>query len=106
MKNKKAEFKKKEQEISMTIDLSVSQSSISGLKESSLNSSLYNSVENSDKSVELISKDDIDPTMFEDPDEVAKRELRCPKFWLLFYVSITKFVLVYYMVDMNKILGL
>lgn len=71
--------------------------------------SFYSSLnysKNTDKSIELLSHSDKESNEYKTVDEIMKEELRKPKFWILFIISIIKFLFIYYLIDVNKILGL
>ena len=60
----------------------------------------------SGKSIELLSHHERETLKSKTVSEIVQEELKKKKFWILFLVSIIKFILVYYMIDMNKIFGL
>ena len=88
-----------------SIDVSFSNKSNSKVGFDSFNKS-HNDSNNSDKLIELLANTETKIVDKDAIDEIVQQELRKPKFWILLLVSILKLILVYYMIDMNKILGL
>ena len=88
-----------------SIDVSSLSHSINRGGGTSFNES-FNKSQHSNKIVELLPKEDEDLQSFENVDEIVQRELRGVKFWILFSVSIIKFLLIYYFIDASKTLGL